>query len=175
MIEIWTESTRLNKTSQKLADQTKKNLKRGWSSDLEILEIFEQINSEEYELDLPTRIETQHTEKSPNRIEEQNTGNRKAADPSTTKQTLMQEDNINVQLIKKIMAETKTTLPSLRNQNWQRVMVEPEKVNKLLPNIPTENITELNELIHARVKLVYDKIDAPLRNPNRNTKFRMEN
>ena len=40
---------------------------------------------------------------------------------------LPQEDKMNVELIKKIMAEKKTTLPSRRNQ----VKIETEKINKL--------------------------------------------
>ena len=46
-------------------------------------------------------------------------------------------------------------------------MIETEKVNKLLPNIPTGNITEINEPIYAWVKLVGDKIGITLRNPNK--------
>ena len=37
-----------------------------------------------------------------------------------------------------------------------------------------DNITELNELIYAEVKLVSDKIGNPQRNPNRNTKSEWE-
>ena len=48
-----------------------------------------------------------------NRIGKQNTKNRSTKDINTTKQVLRQEDQINVELIKKIMAEKKTTLPSL--------------------------------------------------------------
>ena len=33
-----------------------------------------------------------------------------------------------------------------------------------------DNISELNELIYAGAKLVFNKISVPLRNPNRNTK-----
>ena len=68
------------------------------------------------------------------------------------------------------MTEKKTILPSLRNQYWKKVLVETEMVNKLLPNIPTGNITELNELVYAGVKLVSDKISKHLRNLNKNTK-----
>ena len=49
----------------------------------------------------------------------------------------------NVKLIKKIMTEKKTTLLSLRNQNWKEVKVKIEKINKLSSNIPTGNIAEL--------------------------------
>ena len=45
-------------------------------------------------------------------------------------------------------------------------MVETEKVNKLFPNIPTVNITELNKQIHAWAKLVFEKNHCSLTNPN---------
>ena len=48
--------------------------------------------------------------------------------------------------------------------------VETEKANKLLPNIPIGNITELNELIYAGVKQVCDKISVPEGKLNINTK-----
>ena len=72
------------------------------------------------------------------------------------------------------MTEKKITLPSLRSQDWKNVKVETEKVNKLLPNIPMDNITELSELIYAGAKLVCDKIGVPQGNPNRNTRSRWE-
>ena len=68
------------------------------------------------------------------------------------------------------MIKKKTTLPSLRNQDWKKVKVETEKINKLSTHIPKGNITELNALIYAGSKLVCDKISVFLRNPRRNTK-----
>ena len=50
------------------------------------------------------------------------------------------------------MAEHKTTLQSLSKQEWIRVKVKREKFNKLLPNTPIGNITELNELIYEGAK-----------------------
>ena len=84
------------------------------------------------------------------------------------------EDKINGELIKKIMTEKKITLLSFGNQDWKKVEIETEKVNKLLPNIPTGNITELKVLVYARAKLVCDKIGIPQRNPDRNIKSRWE-
>ena len=72
------------------------------------------------------------------------------------------------------MRETETTTPFLRYQDWKKVKVETEKVNKLLPNIPACNITKLNKLIYARVKLACNKIGVLQRNPNRNTKHESE-
>ena len=65
--------------------------------------------------------------------------------------------------MKRIMSKKKTILPSFRNQDWETVTVETEKINKLLTN----NITILNELIYAEVKLVCEKIRVPLMNKNR--------
>ena len=42
--------------------------------------------------------------------------------------------------MKRIMFEKKTTLPSLRNQEWKKVNLETEEINDLLTDIPT-NIT----------------------------------
>ena len=52
----------------------------------------------------------------------------------------------------RIKSEKKTTLLSLRNKDAKTVKVETKRINKLFT--PTNNITELNELIYARVKLV---------------------
>ena len=65
---------------------------------------------------------------------------------NTTTQTLTQEEKVNVEIMKRIMSEKKTTVPSLRNQDWRLVKSGTEKVNDLLTNIPTNNITELNDL-----------------------------
>ena len=44
------------------------------------------------------------------------------------------------------------------------------KINKLFANILTDNITELNELIYAGAKLVYEKIGVSLKNTNEKSK-----
>ena len=42
----------------------------------------------------------------------------------------------------------KTTLQSWRNIERRRVKTETNKINQVLPNISTNNKTELNELIY---------------------------
>ena len=53
MTEICAESIRFN-TSQRLADQARMLLKKGWFSNLEILEIYQQVNREKYQQDPTT-------------------------------------------------------------------------------------------------------------------------
>ena len=62
----------------------------------------------------------------------------------------------NLEIIKGIMSEKKTTLPSHRNDDWKTVKAQTEKINALL-NITTSNFTELNVLIIARANLVSKK------------------
>ena len=64
------------------------------------------------------------------------------------------------------MSEKKTILLSLRNQDWRTVKSETEKVNDLLTNIPTNDITVLN----AGAKLVSEKIGVPFRTTDRKSK-----
>ena len=52
------------------------------------------------------------------------------------------------------MTETKTTLFSLENRDWKNDKVESKNLNKLLLNIPTGNITRLNEQTYARATLL---------------------
>ena len=53
----------------------------------------------------------------------------------------------------------------------KKVKVETEIINKVSPNIPTSNITELNELIYTGKKSCSVKIGVPQWNPIRNTKL----
>ena len=45
------------------------------------------------------------------------------------------------------MGELKTSSLYTRKYDWKNVKVETERVSKVLQYIPTDNITELNELI----------------------------
>ena len=96
----------------------------------------------------------------PNRIEKQATDNRNTTDPSIAKQTLTQEDQINFELIKKILTEKNTTLPSLRNK--KKVKVETKMVNKLSPNIRARRRGDLLGLISTFPKRAKrDKKELP--------------
>ena len=79
------------------------------------------------------------------------------AQPSKPKETLSQEQKVNLENLKRIMTREKTTLPSLRNIEWKTVKTETNKINQVLPYISTNNITELDELISAGMKLLCEK------------------
>ena len=79
----------------------------------------------------------------------------------THTQTLTQEKKqTDIDIIRWIM-------PSLGNRDWRIVKSETEKVNDFLTNIPTNDITELNDLIYAGAKLVCEKIEVPLKTTDR--------
>ena len=53
----------------------------------------------------------------------------------------------------------------------QKIKLAIQKVNKVLQHITTDNITEVNELIHTGAKLVSEKLKGiPKRNENRSKK-----
>ena len=59
------------------------------------------------------------------------------------------------------MNNEKISLPSFRNIEWRAVKTEMNKINQVLTYISMNNITKLNELIYAGVKLVCKKIGIP--------------
>ena len=174
MIEIWQKCASFQKTSKRHSDQVRTIIQKGWFSDLEILEIHQKIN---YEQDTNTFTDTPRIDKQKqsNRNEQPTSENRNttqpnATQPNDTKQTLTQEQKINLENLKRIMNGEKTTLPSLRDIEWRTVKTETEKINQLLTYISTNNITELNELIYAGAKLVCVKIGIPSRSTKKKSK-----
>ena len=83
--------------------------------------------------------------------------NQKTTYPSTTKPTLRQDDRINFELIKKSWLKRRLHYYSAGTKIRKKLR-EKQKIDKLLTNIPTGNITELNDLIHAGMKLDMNKI-----------------
>ena len=122
MVEIWTKFARFNTTGQRLIDQGWMILKKSWFSNLEILERSQQVNWEKDQVDSTTRTDGLNTENQEplNRTKTQNNENWNITHPNITKQILIQEDQINLEFIKKLWLKNKTTLPSSRNQNWKK-------------------------------------------------------
>ena len=117
MIKIWIEFARFKRTILRLADQVWTITKIGWFSDLEILEIYQQIYRKTCQQTSNTVAETLNTVK-PENSNQTLLDN----DPSTTDtqtQILTKEEIVNIDTIRRIMAEKKTTLASLKNQDWR--------------------------------------------------------
>ena len=68
------------------------------------------------------------------------------------------------------MSSEKTILHSLRNIEWKTLKIETNKTNHMLPCIPTNHITELNELIYAGAKLVCENIGIPTKSTKKQQK-----
>ena len=68
------------------------------------------------------------------------------------------------------MNNEKTILLSLRNIKWKTLKIQTNKINHILPYIPTNNITELNELIYAGAKLVCENIGIPSKSTKKQQK-----
>ena len=91
-------------------------------------------------------------------------------EPSTPTSIFTQEERKNVELIRKITNEAEDLITILRNQDWKKDKIDTEKIKRLLKYLPTNNITELNELIYAGVKLDSAKIRIPPRESDQDYK-----
>ncbi len=56
MIEIWQEYFDFQTTSQRLGDQVRTKIKKGWFSNLEIIEIHQKINYQQRNYTLPETL-----------------------------------------------------------------------------------------------------------------------
>ena len=149
MIEIWQECASFQTTSQRLDDQVRTIIKKGWFSDLEILEIHQKTQKQDNTIPVTSSDanQKQHT-----RNEMPTLQNKNATLQSDPEETLSQEQKTNVENVKRIMNSEKTKLPSLRNIEWRTLKTETNKINQILPYISTNNITVLNKLIYAGAK-----------------------
>ena len=147
MIEIWQECASFQTTSQRLADQVRTMIKKGWFSDLEILEIHQKTQTQDNTI--PNTSSGAHQKQ--HIINELPTlENEYATVPSNPTEIQSQEHQTNLENLKRIMNSEKTTLPSLRNIEWRTLKTETNKINQILPYISTNNITKLNEQIYIR-------------------------
>ena len=157
MIETWQECAKFPTTSLRLTDQVKKIIRKGWFSDLEILEIHQKTHKQTYNTVPDTSSGVKQKQSNENELptsENENTTLPNDTLPSNHEETLSQEQKINLENVKRIISSEKTTRPSLRNIEWKTFKIETNKINRIQPYIPTDNITELNELIYAGAKLV---------------------
>ena len=114
MIEIWQECVSFQTTCQRLADQIRTIIKKGWFSDLGILETHQKMNNEQDSnivLDTPSK----NKQKQSNLNELPTLENRNATQPNNTEKILTQEQKVNLKNLKRIMNWEKTISPSLRN------------------------------------------------------------
>ena len=164
MIEIWQERSTFQTTSQRLADQVRTMMKKGWFSDLEFLEIHKKTLKQNYNTvpDTPSAVkQKQSNEKEPQTLANEYTTLPNDTLPNNQEEKLSQEQKVNRENVKRIMSSEKTILPALRNIEWKTLKIETNRLNHILPYIPTNNITELNELIYAVAKLVCANIGFP--------------
>ena len=173
MFEIWKECSTFQTTSQRLADQVRTITKKDWFSDPELLEIHQKTLKQYYNAvpDTPSGVkQKQSNEKEPKTSANENTTLPNDTQSNNQEEMLSQEQKVNLENVKRIMNSEKTILTSLRNIEWKTLKIETNKINHILPNIPTNNTTELNELIYAGAKLVFENIVIPSKSTKKQQK-----
>ena len=145
MIEIWQECSTFQTTSQRLADQVRTIMKKGCFFVLELLEIHQKSLKQNNNTvpDTPRWVkQRQSNKKEPQTSANENTTLLNDTLPNNQEETISQEQKANLENIKRIMNCEKTILPSLRNIEWKTLKTETNKINHILPYIPTNNVTE---------------------------------
>ena len=110
MLEIWQKCASFQTTSQRLKDHVKTIIGKDCFSDLEILEICQKTNNEQCTNTVSETLGFDKQQQS-YRNEPQTLENRNATYSNNTEQTLTQEQKIDLENLKRIMKEQKTTLP----------------------------------------------------------------
>ena len=59
--------------------------------------------------------------------------------PNNQEETLSQKQKVNLENVKRTMSSEKTILPLSRNIEWNTLKIETNKINHILPYIPTNN------------------------------------
>ena len=151
----------------RLADQVRTIIKKGWFSDLEILEIHQKTLKQDNTI---PNTSSGANQKQHIRNELPTFENEYATVPSNPTERLSHKQQKNLENLKRIMNSEKTNLPSLRNMESRTLKTETNKINQTLPYISTNNITVLDELIYAGAKLVYEKTEIPLKGTKKQAK-----
>lgn len=121
MVEIWNRKAFFPAVNQRLKDKIKQMLKREWFNDIVITEIFWKVGKK-----------NDFRKKSPQKMD-------------SKKQEIVKLQSLFFITTQNLIQEGwDESLPSLRNNNWNKVILGLEKVNKLQQYIPTQNITKLN-------------------------------
>ena len=124
MMKILQELSNFQTTSQRLADQVRTIIKKGWFSDLEIIEIHQKINDQQCSNNTLPGTSNINKQKQLIRKELPTSENGNSTQPNNPEQTLSQGQKLNLENLKRIMSSEKTTLPSLRNIEWRIVKAE---------------------------------------------------
>ena len=153
MHNIWNERENAPLSEQRLADQVNSIKKNNWLSELERDEIERQL--------IPNVIMVEHQP-----IEEVEMTNNDNILPEVT----AIETPINVEYVNKLtewmQIEEKAKLPSLKAYDQKKLKENTKIVNEVMTLIPTNNITETNNLEYAGARLVVELMQAKLPKSN---------
>ena len=155
MVKIWEEQGTFRVTEQRLADQVRTIMKFGWMTDAQIEELRKYVNSQckdsatadivlasdEVEKSSPIQTDPPYVNDIQVNVESDST------DPWETEVAKSIQEIIET-------CEKRERIPSLRGYSKYKLFDVVGKVDKVLGNINTENITQTNNLLYAAATYV---------------------
>lgn len=168
MHQAWKDKGMFEVTEQRLADQVRQILKKGWFTDIEIEEMKRKIieeSGEALEVDCGlNEIQDENTFTHQDPYVE-NEAHHVPHEPSETNldSVFSMEELEIVTRIRSIMnSKERVRIPNLRKVNKKLLNLQLEKVDTILGKIHTTNITSTNDLIYAGAVVVTERLGVKL-------------
>ena len=167
MHNIWNERGNTPLTEQRLADQVNNIKKNNWLSELEREEIERQLVPNVMMADYEPRENHEEIE-TPNF--QDNNDNHEGIPP----EVMANETPVNMEYVNKLtewmqIEGERTKLPSLKAYDKKKLKEKTKIANEAMTLIPTNNITETNNLAYAGARLVVElmQVKIPKSNPSK--------
>ena len=174
MIKIWKEIGVFDTTEQRLADQSRAIRTNGWLSEIEMEEIqreiereqrIDEVMSTEEGTDMENSLENECENDNRDETSEEETDEEISMTMILARMIESESSEERKSLLQEFAEEvTKEEAPlNLRNVDRGRLKEAVRKINDLLTDIPTANLTETNKLLLAAACLAGKKVGAKKR------------
>ena len=174
MIKIWKEIGVFDTTEQRLADQSRAIRTNGWLSEIEMEEIqreiereqrIDEVMSTEEGTDMENSLENECKNDNRDETSEEETDEEISMTMILARMIESESSEERKSLLQELAEEvTKEEAPlNLRNVDRGRLKEAVRKINDLLTDIPTANLTETNKLLLAAARLAGKKVGAKKR------------
>ena len=138
-------------------------IRKGWFSYLEILRNTPYWETCQHDTTIETETLNTEMPETSNQRQTLNDNNQDTSHPNTVEQSLTQEEKMNIDIMKIIMSEKKTELPSLKNQDWKIVKAQTEKNKRLINKYPNEQYHGIKQSNLCKSQTSLWKVGLPLK------------
>ena len=160
MGQLWRDRGGMNVTDQRLTDQARAIIKKGWLTNVELLQIEERMRQGEIgENSIRVEIEDEQTMAAISQSEVVNGSEEREQNNFETLTEEQKELVLKLRAMREELTEHRETLTPLRSVPKKRLMEELQKINKIIEHVPIRSISELNDTFYVSAALVTQKLE----------------